>query len=157
MKTATENKTTRNTTSRLFQFYILLLTAINVAYLAIEMYKSKVSQPFLATGKITKSEFVKLDTLFSYSAFIETALIALIGLYALMVFTQNSNTLFSFVVNHIQILGLFFTFSYALSWMTSASIESLSGHLLGPFLITLAVFGYYLVKRLPKGLIAKKA
>lgn len=157
MKTATENKTTRNTTSRLFQLYILLLAAINVAYLAIELYKSKVSQPFLATGEITKSEFVKLDTLFSYSVFIETALIALVGLYALMVFTQNANTLFSFVVNHIRILGLFFTFSYALSWMTSASIESLSGHLLGPFLITLAVFGYYLVKRFPKGFTARKA
>lgn len=153
MKTATENKTTR----RLIQLYILLLTALNVAYLAIEMYKSTVSQPFLASVEITKSEFIKLDTLFSYSVFIETALIALIGLYALMVFTQNSNTLFSFVVNHIRILGLFFTFSYALSWMTSASIESLSGHLLGPFLITLAVFGYYLVKQITRGFIAKKA
>ncbi|WP_432355663.1 hypothetical protein [Sporosarcina sp. A2] len=157
MKTVSENKVTRNTTSRLFQLYIFILAAINVAYIAIEMYKSKVSQPFLTTGEITKAEFLKLDTLLSYSVLIETALIALVGLYALIVFTKNANTLYSFVVNHIRILALFFAISYALSWITAASVESLSGHLLGPFLITLAVFGYYLVKRLPIGFIAKKA
>lgn len=157
MKTVSENRVIRNTTSRLFKLYIFFLAAINVAYIAIQMYKSKASQPFLTTGEITKAEFLKLETLLSYSVLIETSLIALVGLYALFIFTKNANTLYSFVVTHIRILILFFAISYALSWITSASIESLSGHLLGPFLITLAVFGYYLVKRLPKRVIAKKA
>lgn len=157
MKTGSEKGAIRNTTSRLFKLYIFILAAINVAYIAIQMYKSKASQPFLTTGEITKKEFLKLDSLLSYSVLIETSLIALVGLYALFIFTKNANMLYSFVVSHIRIFILFFAISYGLSWITSASIESLSGHLLGPFLITLAVFGYYLVKRLPKRVVAKKA
>ena len=49
----------------------MLLSLLSMVYVAIEIYKAKISKGFPVSGEITQLQFIELNTLSTYAYFVK--------------------------------------------------------------------------------------
>ena len=134
--------------NRLFRLYLVLLAILNIAYVSIEIYKAKVSEPLLVKAEITQLEFLRLETLSSYAWYFESAIIVLMFVSIFLICTKKyRHFLKGFIAIHLAYLVTFFLLGNALSWIFVAPVGNLTQQLVYPILLILGVLIYSIIKR----------
>lgn len=126
--------------------YFVPFVLINIAYISIEIYKSIISEPLLLKAKITRLEFLKLETLSTYAWYLESAIIVLMFASVLFVCTKKYRSyLKSFIVVHLVYIGVFLLLGNILSWIFVAPVGNLTQQLIYPIMLLLVVLLYYII------------
>ena len=132
--------------SRVFRLYLMLLSLLSMVYVAIEIYKAKISKPLLLKAEITQLEFMELATLSTYAYYFESALATLSVIGVFLIFIKKYRPfLTSFIVIQLAYLVALFMLSNVLSWIFVAPIGNLTQHLIAPFILTVGMLIYFLV------------
>lgn len=140
--------------NKIFVLYLLLLAILNMAYVSIEVYKAKISEPLLVKGEITKLEFLRLETLSSYTSYFESTIIVLMFISVFLVCTKKYRHLLrSFIAIHLAYLVTFLLLGNALSWIFVAPVGNLTQQLIFPFILILGVLFYFIINSSSKNLI----
>src|SRR5699024_9201641 len=134
--------------SGVFRFIVLLMAILNVVYVSIVLYKSKIIKPLLAKPTITEQEFFQLQNLTNYTYFLEVVFIILALIGTFLIFTKKHKRLLkSFFVIHLIFLMAMFILNQSLAWMFDAPSGDMSQNLIGPFLIMFWVFIFLIIKK----------
>ncbi|TFJ90658.1 hypothetical protein [Lentibacillus salicampi] len=133
-------------------FYILVLALLNMTYVSIEIYKSKISKPLLENSKITQLEFAKLESMSNYALLFETAFLIISVIWTLLMFTKKYEpTIKSSIPIQLLLLVSLLILNCTLSWLFDAPIGNLTQLLFGPIVFTSGAVIYFLLSKLLSG------
>ncbi|WP_210467927.1 hypothetical protein [Sporosarcina sp. 6E9] len=143
--------------SGMFRLIIVLMAISNVIYVAIEIYKSKISKPLLGKPEITKLEYSELVNLSNYSSTFEVIFIILAIVSAALVFTGKYKPLLkSYIVIQLTFLISIYSVNLILAWILDAPSGNMTQLLIGPFIFTFVILIYFVIKNSYQILIAKR-
>lgn len=133
--------------SHIFRLSLYLMIILNVLYVSIAIYKSKISAPLLGKSNITADEFAEVLSLTKYTSFLEVVFIALSLGTILLVFTKKYKQLQkSYVVIQLIVLISIFLINEVLAWIFNAPAGDVSQNLIGPFAMTFWFSVYLIIK-----------
>ena len=139
--------------NKVFGLYLVLLAILNIAYVSIEIYKSKISEPLLLKAEITQLEFLRLETLSTYAWYFESAIIVLMFISVFLICTKKyHNFLKEFIAIHLVYLVTFLLLGNALSWIFVAPVGNLTQQLVFPIILILGALVYFITKINPNSL-----
>ena len=125
-------------------FYILTLVVLNMAYISIEIYKSKIVEPLLGKSNITKLEFSKIETLSNFAYYFEVSFLIVSIIWTLLLFSKKYKPQFKkSIIIQLSFLILVFIFNYTLSWIFGAPVGNLTQLLLGPLVFVIGAIIYF--------------
>ncbi|WP_432355726.1 hypothetical protein [Sporosarcina sp. A2] len=143
--------------SRMFRLIIVLMAISNVIYVAIEIYKSKISEPLLGKSEITKLEYYELENLSNYSSTFEAIFIILAIIGTSLAFTGKYKPLLkSYIVIQLTFLISICSANAILAWIFDAPSGNMTQLVMGPFLLIFGTLIYFVIKNTYRILIVKR-
>jgi len=125
-------------------FYILTLVVLNLVYVSIEIYKSKISEPLLGKPNITKLEFSKIETLSNFAYYFEVAFLIVSIIWTSLLFLKKYKPQFKkSIFIQLSFLIIVFIFNYTLSWIFDAPVGNLTQLLFGPLGYVIGAIIYF--------------
>ena len=146
---------TKKRVSKRFHLYVALLFVLNLLYVSVELYTWKFSHSLGELSALSKAEVIQLDALAGYSFFVEMAMIAAVGLTSIL-FIKKVSHLPRLVRTHMLYLLVMFVLGCVVAFVAHVPIATLTQQLVGPLVITLAVYTYSFAIQLPKKLLTRK-
>ncbi|MBP1968374.1 magnesium-transporting ATPase (P-type) [Virgibacillus natechei] len=135
--------------SILYRFILLLMFLVNGAYVSIEIYKAKISEPLLDKSGLTHLEYSKIELLSHYARIFEGIFItlAIISIFVLFI-KKYKGLLKSYIFIQLLFLISIFILNSVLSTSFGVIVGNTVRNLIGPFILLIGVLIYFVITKI---------
>lgn len=131
------------------KLYLPILILLNILYLCLEVYKSKITSILLLKDKLQESDFTKLTKISNTNNVLEYLIILIFFTYVIKLLLKRQS-IQQFLILHMALLPLFALVSYIISVAFSAPFGNLTQQYVILAIATIIIFIYYISKTLLK-------